>query len=202
MNTTLQSLEQAREAIKNTLDLIHLGSVEPISGRRGFVEATVKAGEMTLALIDAHLSEPDAQQATAQPVAWLRDQRGYFEGPETLDPMWILGAQNPGRGPNGATYSPLCHPPTREQAATPPSAQAPQPSLAEHLATWRKVRDEAVKLANGREIDKLMSAVDTYGASCLASGPLSDAAKRGVNCMSAWPWRTTPPSAQPKGGEV
>lgn len=44
---------------------------------------------------------------SAQPVAWLRDQRDGFEGPQTLNPLVILSAADPGKGLHGATYSPV-----------------------------------------------------------------------------------------------
>lgn len=54
--------------------------------------------------------QPAAQPAPVaqpdEPVAWVRDQRGEFEGPQTLDPMFLLGSEDPGRGRHGATYSP------------------------------------------------------------------------------------------------
>lgn len=57
---------------------------------------------------DVHRDTPEPAVAVqAEPVAWLRDQRDTYEGRETLDPMWITGRTNPGRGINGATYSPL-----------------------------------------------------------------------------------------------
>lgn len=50
------------------------------------------------------LAHPTAQQA-AEPVAWIRDQRGEFEGPQTLDPLFVLAL--PGLAQHGATYTPL-----------------------------------------------------------------------------------------------
>lgn len=53
----------------------------------------------------------------ARPVAWLRDQRGEYEGPETLDPFFVLGASKPRNFTHGATYSPLyAAPPARPVA--------------------------------------------------------------------------------------
>ena len=49
----------------------------------------------------------ELEAAKGEPGVWLRDQRGHYEGRETLDPMFYLGARNPGRGANGATYSPF-----------------------------------------------------------------------------------------------
>lgn len=49
----------------------------------------------------------EARASQAEPVAWLRDQRDNYEGRETLDPILILGRTNPGKGINGATYSPV-----------------------------------------------------------------------------------------------
>ena len=49
----------------------------------------------------------ELEAARGEPGVWLRDQRGSYEGPETLDPMFYLGAADPGRGAHGATYSPF-----------------------------------------------------------------------------------------------
>lgn len=52
-------------------------------------------------------------------VGWLRDQRGEHEGPETLDPLFVLGKSRPS-GLHGATYSPLSAP----QAEVPKETEA------------------------------------------------------------------------------
>lgn len=51
------------------------------------------------------------------PVAWLRDQRGTYEGPETLDPLFVLGDERP-KFPHGATYSALFDGPQSAQRKT------------------------------------------------------------------------------------
>ena len=59
----------------------------------------------TVDRLRARVAELEA--ARGEPGVWLRDQRGSYEGPETLDPMFYLGAADPGRGAHGATYSPF-----------------------------------------------------------------------------------------------
>ena len=49
----------------------------------------------------------ELEAARGEPGVWLRDQRDSYEGPKTLDPMFYLGAADPGRGAHGATYSPF-----------------------------------------------------------------------------------------------
>ena len=61
--------------------------------------------DMEIDRLRARVAELEA--AKGEPGVWLRDQRGHYEGRETLDPMFYLGARNPGRGANGATYSPF-----------------------------------------------------------------------------------------------
>lgn len=66
------------------------------------------AAETMQAEIDrlrARVAELEA--ARGEPGVWIRDQRGVYEGPETLDPMYYLGATDPGRGTHGAAYSPF-----------------------------------------------------------------------------------------------
>lgn len=64
-----------------------------------------RAGEVQLVrAVEAAVLRRMQQQ---QVVAWVRDQRGDYEGRETLDPLFLLGSLDPGRGANGATYSPL-----------------------------------------------------------------------------------------------
>ena len=60
----------------------------------------------------------------AAPVAWLRDQRGIYEGRATLEPLFLLGEMPP-EPRNGATYSPLYEAPA-----------APSPAGGEAVA-WR-----------------------------------------------------------------
>lgn len=59
--------------------------------------------------VRAIIATRDAQWAEmiGEPAGWVRDQRGLFEGVETLDPLFLLGALEPARGLKGATYSPL-----------------------------------------------------------------------------------------------
>lgn len=49
----------------------------------------------------------DKAERSARPVAWLRQQRGAFEGRQTLDPLFVLGDFRPRNFLNGATYEPL-----------------------------------------------------------------------------------------------
>lgn len=42
-----------------------------------------------------------------RPSVWWREQRGAFEGPQTLAPMYLLGPEKPGSYDHGATYEPL-----------------------------------------------------------------------------------------------
>jgi hypothetical protein len=68
----------------------------------------------------AALAAADAAvpQGEAVPVAWLRDQRGAYEGPAALEPLFLLGWNPPGPG-RAATYSPLY--------AAQPAVPTPQP---------------------------------------------------------------------------
>ena len=48
----------------------------------------------------------DRTDTLPPPDAWIRDQRGEYEGPETLEPLFTLGGSRP-VSHYGATYSPL-----------------------------------------------------------------------------------------------
>ncbi len=48
-----------------------------------------------------------AAERGVRPSVWWREQRGVFEGPQTLAPMYLLGPERPGSYESGATYEPL-----------------------------------------------------------------------------------------------
>ena len=67
----------------------------------------VKQDDM-IALVDAAIAATQGGQQAARseaPAGWLRDQRGEYEGPATLDPLFVLAGPYPSM--HGATYSPL-----------------------------------------------------------------------------------------------
>lgn len=62
------------------------------------------------ALIAPAVAARDAQwrEMLGEPEGWVRDQRGTYEGPATLDPLFLLGPLPPDQTSNrGATYTPL-----------------------------------------------------------------------------------------------
>ncbi|HEY8878257.1 MAG TPA: hypothetical protein VIN03_11875 [Roseateles sp.] len=95
-------------------------------------------------------------QPKGTPVAWLRDQRGEFEGPQTLDPMLILGATRPAPGMHGATYSPVYD----EPASSPAPVEWIGTPLAErlenlmHAALWDKDEVPFLKANLIRDIER------------------------------------------------
>jgi hypothetical protein len=60
---------------------------------------------------DAQVPPADAGrlETPVRPCAWLREQRGEYEGPATLAPLMILGHSKvrPHASNHGATYEPL-----------------------------------------------------------------------------------------------
>lgn len=78
----------------------------------------------------AALAAPSQQ---AEPAGWLRDQRGFYEGPETLDPLFVLFWDHGRRGANGATYTPLFATPAQPEA--PPVKPLDDPRLQELFST-------------------------------------------------------------------
>jgi hypothetical protein len=113
-------------------------------------------------------------QAQAVPVAWLRDQRGAYEGPAALEPLFLLGWNPPGPG-RAATYSPLY--------AAQPAAPTSQPVQAVPL-TPRDVARQVFALCEQFE-DLQDSPADSFGVQRHIAGQRY-AAKRIRNAIGDW----------------
>lgn len=56
---------------------------------------------------DLFLTPQPSETNKGEPVAWLRNERGGYEGKAVFDPLVILGGSPPTKTMNGATYSPV-----------------------------------------------------------------------------------------------
>lgn len=95
-----------------------------------------------------------------RPVAWLREQRGAFEGSQTLDPLFVLGDYMPRNFLNGATYEALY-----DQAALQNARQAIYEAEAAQLTAPLRARiaeleasEEGAKVAFGHVVEKKQAA--------------------------------------------
>lgn len=97
---------------------------------------------------EAPAPAPQEAATPAEPVAWVRDQRGEYEGRETLDPLFALGASRPVYH-HGATYSPLytAHVPAQQPVEAP--APAPEPVAYRYRYSPKARWNYADESANG-----------------------------------------------------
>jgi hypothetical protein len=132
--TTTTTADVARAALEAAREYVYNATQRFYDGTNG--DGIRREAGRRLAQIDEAIAALAASEAQpAEPVAWLRDQRGLYEGPATLEPLVLLGPLPPG-GCRRASYSPLyAHPPTpAAQPAHAPAAPAEQAEQAPNLA--------------------------------------------------------------------
>ncbi|WP_368647775.1 hypothetical protein [Castellaniella ginsengisoli] len=113
--------------------------------------------------------------ASAEPVGWLRNERGLAEGPATLDPLFILG--KPRRDGYRATYSPVYAAPVAQEPVlgrinwpTMPSRKGQSPVLFDdgYAEGWAKCMSECQKAVAAQaqpsgDVDGLTAVYDAFG---------------------------------------